>query len=449
MYNSNNKQYIFKKSSNRIWNLLYDNKNGICYSNLVRRNVWTMPMSLEKQAQESFSACMDSKDVLHIIYQNSHGNIFYLQLDETSITSLPMLSSKYPSLYNKYFKIISVKNNLHSFYVLHHKNKYLLTHQIISNKEVKDPQVLGYLNKNNLPYTVCTNKSGDIYLFYQTASSGNLQQQTSAFQVGYKKYSSSNQLWEEFVSVPVINSKFDYPCVIIDNTDLIHFSYQKLVADRYELSYRQKTAEGNNWSSETTIHTSLNPFENSSIICIDDRVIIFWVRNDTIYYSYSIDKGGSWSKPAKYNFPIGRQLACVSYSTNDFYEISRISMNEIPGSLISGLKLAFYEDFFNNENINENKEGLRNIITDSLKTFNETLDGLIESNNNIKADIKRLKLFNTNILREIDKLSIKINFLENQIKQKKIDAERDKVKIIETEFVEKSLIDNDFDKTEE
>lgn len=440
MYNFKNKNYVFKKSSNRMMALTYEIRNGLCYSSLTKKNSWTMPVSLEKHAQESFSACMDSKDIIHAIYQNSHGNIFYIRLDETSIVSLPMLGSKYPSPYNKYFNIMAVKNNIHCFYVLLHNNKHLLTHQTISNKEVNNPQALGYINNNNLPYAAFASNSGDVYVFFQTAATSNLQQRASSFQIGYKKYSSLNQTWEEFVPISAsdLNSKtelkFDYPCVIIDNTNLMHFSYQKLVADRYELAYRQKPIEENVWSTETIIHTSLNPFENSSIICIDDRVIIFWVRNDTIYYSYSADKGNSWSKPNKYNFPVGKQLSCISYITNDFYEVNRVISKEIPGSFINGLKLAFYDDLLSPENTNGNKDNARSIISDNLKAFNNTLNDLIESNNTLKTDIKRLKLFNTNLLREIDKISIKINYLENQIRQLNLEAPR----IIETDFTRNS-----------
>jgi len=430
MYSSNSKYFVFKKSNNKIVALTYGEKSGICFTTLTKKNTWTAPVSVEKQARDFFSACMDTKDVIHIIYQDSHGNIFYIQMDEASVFSLPMLGSKYPSPYNKYFNILAVKNNIHCFYVLIHNNKYLLTHQVISNNEVRNPQALGYINKNNLPYAVHFNRSGDIYIFYQNGLSNDLNQQFSAFQIGCRKYSSMNQRWEEFIPItapdlaPNAQLKFDYPSIIIDNADIIHISYQKLVADRYELVYRQKPIGETNWSTETVIHTSLNPFENSSIICLNEKIIIFWVRNDTIYYSYSANRGNSWSKPNRYNFPVGRQLSCISYQTNDFYEVNRIIMKEIPGSFINGLKLAFCDDVLSAETTDTSQDGYRNIISDNLKALHNTIDELIEVNNNIKTDIKRLKLFNSNILKEIDKIYIKLNYLENQIKQNRTEQPR-------------------------
>ena len=74
-----------------------------------------------------------------------------------------------------------------------------------------------------------------------------------------------------------------------------------------------------------------------------------------------------------------------------------------------------------------------------MKALNNTLNDLIEANNNIKTDIKRPKLFNTNILREIDKIFIKISYLENQIKQKRAEQSR----IIETNFAKHKTIKND------
>jgi len=455
MYSSNSKYYVFKKSTNKTIALTYGEKSGICYSNLTKKNTWTTPVSIEKQAREPFSACMDTKDIIHIIYQDSHGNIFYIQLDEASIFSLPMLGSKYPSPYNKFFNILAVKNNIHCFYVLLHNNKYLLTHQVISNKEVKNPQALGYINKNNLPYAVHSSRSGDIYVFYQNALTSDLQQQASAFQIGCRKYSLVNQRWEEFIPISPsdlsLNAqlKFDYPSIIIDNADIIHITYQKFVADRYELVYRQKPVGDANWSTETVIHTSLNSFEDSSIICINDKIIIFWVRNDTIYYSYSADRGNTWSKPNRYNFPVGRQLSCICYQTNDFYEVNRIITNEIPGSFINGLKLAFCDDMLSSEVTDANKDGFRNVISDNLKVLHNTLDELIEVNNNIKTDIKRLKLFNTNILREIDKIYIKLNYLENQIKQKRMEQKRmEQSRIWGGDYLKSNINKNDLVETD-
>jgi len=60
MYSSNSKYYVFKKSTNKTIALTYGEKSGICYSNLTKKNTWTTPVSIEKQAREPFSACMDT-----------------------------------------------------------------------------------------------------------------------------------------------------------------------------------------------------------------------------------------------------------------------------------------------------------------------------------------------------------------------------------------------------
>jgi len=359
---------------------------------------------------------MDSKDKFHIIYQSIHGDIYYIRLDESSVVTLPVLNSRYPSLYNKYFEIIPIKNTIHFFYVLQHKNNLLLSHQILSDKEVQNPQAVGYISMMNLPYTAVADKSGNIYTFYQPAVTGALHK-NSSLQLGYSRFSTHHNLREEFISISTPGINTDYPSTAIDNSGLIHFSYQNLVSGRYDLVYRQKAPNSMEWSSEAIIHSSSNPFDNSTIICIDDKVVVYWVKNDVIYYCYSSDKGNSWSKSGRYNFPVGRQLACISYGTNDFYEVNRISAGDIPGSFINGLKMAFYQDLLNTDNTNTDKEGLRNLISDNIKSLSENIEDLSESNNSLNAEIQRINLFHKNILKELDKYSIRISFLENELKQ--------------------------------
>ncbi|NSW89763.1 MAG: hypothetical protein HPY74_03605 [Firmicutes bacterium] len=411
MYNFSNKQYVFKQFSGKIWNFSHDVKLGICYSNLTKRNTWTEPISIEKKAYQHFYAAMDDER-FHLIYQDLHGNIIYSKFDEMSIMTLPILNSKSPSLYNKHFYLIPANDNIHFLYILLYNNNVLLTHQMLINGTVGSPKVIDYVYNNNLPYSAIRDKSGNIYVFYQSTDTTNMQ-------LGYRLFSEEQDIWSKFIPVTGPGINCDFPSAIVDNSNIIHICFQKRSPRYYELVYKQKIPDKSIWSDETVIHSSVYPFENSSILCLDEKVIIYWVRNDIIYYCFSNNKGNSWSKPAKYNFPAGRQLLCISYNTNIPYELSRIAIRDIPGSFANGLKLAFYQDFLGNNNVSSTQESLKNMIVDSFKYLKEGIDNLTEGNKTLKNQIRELELIQKNLIREKERYSIKLNLLENELKQLK------------------------------
>lgn len=122
---------------------------------------------------------MDNNECFHLIYQDLHGNILYSELDSGSLTTLPILNSKSPSLYNKYLYLIPVKGTIHFLYILFYNNDVLLTHQMFVNGSVRSPKVIDYVKRNNLPYSAVLDNSGNIYIFYQPTNN-------AALELGYR-----------------------------------------------------------------------------------------------------------------------------------------------------------------------------------------------------------------------------------------------------------------------
>jgi hypothetical protein len=77
MYNTNSQQFIYKQSTGKIYNFYYNEKQGLCYSILSKRNTWGEPNVLQKNIHNNFSMEMDAEDNFHILYQDAGGNIFY------------------------------------------------------------------------------------------------------------------------------------------------------------------------------------------------------------------------------------------------------------------------------------------------------------------------------------------------------------------------------------
>jgi len=411
MYSSAKKQYVFKRADESVINLFYDNRHGLCYSSLTRRNTWTEPVSLQKNIYQSFYADMDENDQIHIFFQDLQGNLYYTRMDRDDVKTAPLLNSKSASSYDKHLYLIAFKNVIHFFFVLRYNNSNILSHQVLNDGNISTPKVIDYITDSSHPYSVESDRSGNLYVFYQLSDN-------KYSQIGYKKFNPSQKTWGEFIPITRSSIDSEMPRTIIDYKDIVHLIFQRHSEKQYQLVYQQKIPDKNLWTEESVIHTSIYPFEESSIIMLNKDIIIFWVRSDAIYFSSSNDGGNTWSKPARYNFPIGKQLLCLVYKLNKPYQSERIITKSIPGSFINGLKLAFYQEGSSNtENLSANE--LKNMIVESLKMLRGNVEELRDSEISIKDDISQLKTTFQNLEKEIVKNSLKLNMLESDINRLK------------------------------
>lgn len=409
MYNSNKKQYIFRQSSGKVWNFYHDEKTGLCYSILTRRNTWTEPVTLQRNIFPSFFADIDYDDNFHILYQDKAGNIFYSRISDGNIINVPVLNSKQPSPYDKHFYLIPSKSVIHLFFTIHYNDACILSHQTVTGSTASRPRVIDYILRNELPYTVIYDRPGNFYALYQSSDGKYLQ-------TGYKKYTSAQNFWGEFIPVTKFNGDTEFPRAIIDNKDIIHLCYQRRGERQYEMVYQQKVPDKNLWTGEIVIHSSASPFTDSSIVWTNDTLYIFWVRSDVVYFSSSNDKGSTWTKPSKLNFSAGRQLLCMCYKSNSPNEGDKFIAREIPGNFINGFKLAFYEAASEGGS-NLSPDELKNMIVDSLRLLKVSIEELKEANTHTRENIAQLNLNQQNLEREITKCSLRIGLLENEFNQ--------------------------------
>jgi len=413
LYSFDYRQYILKQSSGKVWNFYFDAKLGLCYSTLTKRNTWNEPVSLQKQVFRNFFAEIDAEDNFHILFQDSSGNIYYSQLDAYGgIKTTPVLNSKVPAAYNKFLNIIPFKNEKHFFYVLQHSNKMILAHQICTDSTVAMPKVIDYAVDNAWPYCVLADKSNNIYVFYQLSDG-------KYMQIGYKKYIAQQKLWGEFTPITRHSGDCEFPRAVIDSGNIIHICYQRHSQKQYELVYQQKIPDKNIWTSECIIHSSPYSFEDASVLCVNNKIVVYWIRNDTIYYSSSNDSGVTWSKPLRYNFFQGRQLMCLYYSSNTTYDKEKVAVKDIPGVFINGLKIAFYSEVVESSPASLSPNELKNMIVESLKLLKDSIEELKESDSSIRDDIARLNLAHKALEKDIVKYSVKLDLIENEVKQLK------------------------------
>lgn len=406
MYSLDNKQYILKLSNERIYNIYYDNRKGICYSTLNKRNNWSESVSLQPKAHKLFYADIDSVDNIYLLFQDLKGNIFISVLSNSSMKTIPVLSSKSPSAYNKFLSLIPLKNTVHLFYIIKHNENNILTHQILTDETVSKPKALDYVSANVVPYSVLYDKAGTIYVFYQ-ASNGVLSY------LGYKKYSIDHGTWGEFITI-TSHSDCEQPNAVIDTKGIIHICYQRKNSNQYELIYQQKIPGKNIFTSETVICRSAYPFDNSSICISSNNVVIFWVKDDIIYCSTSGNEGSTWTKPSRYAFNYSRQLFCMHYKSNNLLESSKFMANDVPGNYVNGFKLAFFpEDHGSTANYISSND--KNIIFQNIQSLKGDIDDFQDFKSEIKEKIQRninnLQEFN----KELTKIQVKLSYLENEL----------------------------------
>lgn len=416
MFNSSNRQFVLKQSSGKLWNFFYDEKRGLQYTTLTKRNTWVEPVTIHKSIFPQFCAEIDENDRFHILFQDNKGNIAYSILYEGYLKTFPVLNSKTPSTYDKYLNIIPLKNTLHFFYVLQYKDSYILAHQTLQDGRIEQPKVVDYVTKTACPYSVVYDSLGTIYAFFQAAEGED-------YQIGYKRLPLGQTRWSEFNPVTNYKGGCQLPRALIDRQNIIHLCYQRITPSQYELVYRQKVPDKNIWTNETAIYSSSYSFDEASLLYSMGSVIIYWVKDDYIYYSLSKDGGSVWSRAARYNFPVGKQLMCLAYSTNDMYEKDRLIARDIPGSFINGLTFAFYQEAGQSA-ASISPQELKDTITDTLKMLKGSIDDLNDQSLDASEKIQKILFELEKQEKELVKLSVKLGFLENEINRLKTSGGR-------------------------
>ena len=290
-----------------------------------------------------------------------------------------------------------------------------MSHQVLEGDKVLTPRVIDYVTKSEYPYSVMLDKSNNLFVFYQSSDGKHLQ-------LGCKKYNSSQDFWGDFTAITRFDGDSEYPRTIMDKNGVIHICYQRCARKQYELIYQQKIPDRNIWTSEYVIHSSAYPFKDSSILYLEDIVIIYWVRDNIIYYSFSKDSGNTWSRPSRYNFPAGRQLMCIQYKSNTPYDSAKISVREIPGAFINGIKFAFFEQSL--ETARLSTHDLKDMVVDSIKHLKGSVEELEESDRALGNNISRIEMELNKLEKEFIKYTVKLDQLQNQLNEFKHIADK-------------------------
>lgn len=385
MFTANTKQYLFRLSSGKTFNMYHKENAGIVMSQLNKRSLWQEPSLIMKEAMPNFSACMDDSDIVHVLCQDKNGNIFHLRFINGAWDASPVLNSKKPSPYDKHLQIICAGGKLIFFYVLEYSSSHLLSYQVKDgSKKLSSPKVIDYVTPGNHPYDVLLDNEGTLYAFYRFSDD-------KYSDIGYRAYIPSEDQWGDFV--PALGSKGESEVlsVITDSQNSIHVCWQRCLHSKYELMYTKKSFESEHWGKAKTIIESSASFLAPSIISARDKLIIYWIRQNNIYCSISANRGDSWSNPSKYSFYDSKANYRLSFFTNVSGELDRVHIREVPGNFVGGYKLAFINDFISRPETAE-PDSFSKMLADTVNTLSKTVDELRTSIKEMDDRIRALEL---------------------------------------------------------
>jgi hypothetical protein len=191
--------------------------------------------------------------------------------------------------------------------VLQHDNSFLLAYQTVTKSRVGTPKIVDYVSGSSIPCSLIYDSNENIYMPFTSHMTG------SIFSWAIKKWIQPESTGAISTPVTKFMGSCEYPHAIIDSNGTIHLCYQRRTQKQYELVYQQKGRDKNLWSAETILHSSVYPFENSSVIQTGEKIYVYWIRDDVIYYTASGISGSSWGRPARYGSQPGRQLQCICW----------------------------------------------------------------------------------------------------------------------------------------
>ena len=372
MFDKNNSQFLFKLSNNDTWNFFVDSNKNLCYSYLNRKKQWSKPSIIKTNVHPSFYADMDTKDSFHIIFQNLNGDIFYTLLNSRSTKPKQILKAKTSSSYNKHLSLIPLKDSIHFFYILHYKNSLILSHQILKDARLSNPQILASSSQSLTPYSVLKDSFGNISLYYCFFDG-------KFFQLGYKIYSPFESMWTKFSQVTNSNSNISLLDAIIDQNNITHILYREKSPNNYYYYT-------NNNSS--TVKCPINNTTSANLVILKNTIIIFFIDKTKIYFIKSHDNGLSWTNPQEYL--ISGEIFCTKFKSNNNKDF--VLSNNIPATFLNGYTLAsFNELLFDQNNVNSiSTNDFKTIVLDSINLLKNKLESL-------QTDILQLKSLYQNL----------------------------------------------------
>ena len=369
MFNVDRRIYIIRKANGKVYKIGCTS-DILTMCSLYREKIWSDPFAPVVKYRESFwteeivlmrdihpyfSAYIDKRDNIHLLCSSKAGDLACISLNNNidrhmqiiGCASSDGINSRYPEIFGAGDKtaLCYMTGKLHDRKITMHMQEY---DGALSERQITDSAQGG-----KKPFIIVNDVSQSPYLFYK-------KEDGAALVAGYRKYMEDSDSWSDFQPVCRCGINNNILSAAIDYKNNIYLIRQINKGRNYDIICTVKFTNRNEYVDCSVFSGSDYPFDNSSILTVENRILIYWVRGNNIFYCLSIDGGYTWDKPRAYEFPDISPLHCISYKSNNPGEYPSSCINLLPGRITNLFRLAF---------INELCPGRENIILDEMRAL--------------------------------------------------------------------------------
>ena len=427
---SEKEMYLLKQSDGSIWNFIYDKNLRITYK-IYKENKWSNYHILTRESTGKYSISLLANDNICVIYESFDKHLVLKIYNNKKWTSYDILENDNDDKIEIYFKTIINKNNLILFYSTYNRYSKDLT---ICSSSIDDKGILHSLSlidtikvKDNILLSPSSSDNEIIYVMYQKKADNYI--------LGYKVLDNYSMTWSKFYKVDESSSPFkEYN--LLSCKEKFHSIYTKIdTSDNYSLNYYNCTT-----NKHININIILNKNIYSSSLFISDKYIwCFWISNNELFSTVSMDEGLSFSKSYKTESIDYLKIYKVTYLSNSLENKNLFFLGEVFAFDIHSPKLLVIDNIFGlvykyTENTSYSLYfphfiSLINTNNNYIKTDFKEKDIIIENQNNV-IEAQNAKLisyknkFNSinYLLKEFNENRLKLNeyilFLQDSVDNK-------------------------------
>ena len=329
--------YFLKQSDGTIWNFSYDKRLGIIYK-IYQEDKWSNYSVLTRETTGKYSAELLQNNKICIIYESLTGQLIMKLFNNSKWKNHHLVNTSNNDKIDIYFKTIVNNNNLFLFYSIYNKDKNLVSlySNLIDEKGNSNSQsLIDQINfEHNILFSLCPTNDDNIYIMYQLKE--------NKYTLGYKIFNINSRSWSEFYKID--SSLFEFKeYSLLYFKDNFHSIYTKTDNNKSNyLNYCKGNLSSNNY---TTIARNKNII-TSSLFVIDNYIWCFWLKNNELISTVSLDEGVSFSKPYQSDIIHSKTLYKASYISN-FLENSHTNhMGEVFIENINSPNLLLIDTIF-------------------------------------------------------------------------------------------------------
>lgn len=399
---------LIKNQNNQIYNFYIDTNCNLMLDTFNKNNDYIKTYEIADENVLEFSASIDKKDTLHLIYLLKEGSLIYSiyhnkKWSKNLIGSLDLKSNIYKEL-----KLYTFNNEIHIFYAytnLINENIWTIE-EIVGNKNGwNKKRIMNMLSEKRFsPFCIDIDKLGNIHMVYK-ARNGDYNQ------IYYTFYNTFIQKWNQMhvkISDPSTNNLFPY--LFVDSKNNIHILWYSLENKDYILKYKKLSAIGHNKNQWKEINLPTIKNGNTTPIMSEfkDSLNIIYLKDNNIYLLNSKNGGETWYKKNKLALDL-ETIWLVKYVSNSTKDQLQGKFNNWYCDI--GKNISYY---FCNLHNNVPIKDIKNSVV-PYKKGGENIEEKKVLKESEAIYLKNIKEILDQINISLEKILISINNLENDM----------------------------------